>query len=99
VSARRPKALLQPYHEREHISLTRRTAALIRFGEIVERATGVEPATSSLGTITSRETEGKTGTKRAKFLHFPDRREPCSYLIFRQYPARWPEISLKPIVR
>jgi len=59
----------------------------------VERATGVEPATSSLGTITSREIRGKTETKRAKFLHFPDRREPCSDPIFRQFPAECPEIS------
>ncbi len=59
----------------------------------MERATGVEPATSSLGTITSREIRGKTETKRAKFLHFPDRREPCSDPIFRQFPAECPEIS------
>ena len=65
----------------------------------MERATGVEPATSSLGTITSRETQGKTETKRAKFLHFPDRREPCSYRDFRQFPADCPEFSLKEIAR
>ncbi len=54
--------------------------------EIVERATGVEPATSSLGTITSRVNQGKTEIKRVRFLHFPDRREPCSDLTFRQFP-------------
>ena len=63
----------------------------------MERATGVEPATSSLVTIPSRETEGKTETKRVKFLHFPDRREPCSDPIFRQFPAKSPELALKEI--
>jgi len=35
--------------------------------EKVERATGVEPATSSLGTNPSKESHRKTEIKRAKF--------------------------------
>jgi len=65
----------------------------------VERATGVEPATSSLGTIAGRETTGKRATKKAKFLHFLDQRQPLSDPDFRQFPAECPEISLKEIAR
>jgi len=63
----------------------------------MERATGVEPATSSLGTKSSREIRGTTETNRAKFLHFSDRRQPHFYPDFRQLPAECPEIALKEI--
>ena len=36
----------------------------------MERATGVEPATSSLGTNRSREIQGTTETNRAELLDF-----------------------------
>jgi hypothetical protein len=60
---------------------------LIRLREIVERATGVEPATSSLGTNQSREIRGKTEINKAKFLDFLDRHEPCGDPYFRQSHA------------
>ena len=52
----------------------------------MERATGFEPVTSSLGTITSRETEGTTETKRAKIKHFTDRHQPCFDLLSANFP-------------
>ena len=53
----------------------------------VERATGVEPATSSLGTNRTREIRGMTETNKAKFLGFFARHKPCSDPHFRQFPA------------
>jgi hypothetical protein len=64
-----------------------RRKPLILQGEKMERATGVEPATSSLGTNPCREIRGTTETNRAKFLDFSDLRQPLSDPIFRQFPA------------
>ncbi len=61
----------------------------------MERATGAEPARSSLGTNRTRETAGKTETKRAKFSPFLDQRQPLSDPNFRRFPAEWPEFYLK----
>jgi len=53
----------------------------------MERATGVEPATSSLGTNRSEEIQGTTEIKRAKFLDFSARHNPCCNTHFRKFPA------------
>jgi hypothetical protein len=53
----------------------------------MERATGVEPATSSLGTNRSREIRGTTERKRPNFLDFFDLRQPLADPIFHQFPA------------
>ncbi len=66
----------------------RTTGMRSRCREIMERAAGIEPATSSSGTNARREIQRTIEINRAKFLNFFDRHTPCRNSHFRQFPAR-----------
>jgi hypothetical protein len=61
--------------------------ALILLAGMLERASGIEPLTSSLGTNPSREIAGTTETNRAELLDFFDPHQPCCDRHFRDFPA------------